>query len=73
MTLPTNVGGADKTFRIVLGLVLLGIALFAEMKPFWLILTLLVAAIALVTAFTRFCPLNYAIGIDSARKRIEHR
>jgi hypothetical protein len=37
MALPTNVGGADKTFRIVLGLVLIGIALFAEMKPFWLI------------------------------------
>lgn len=69
----TNVGGADKTFRIVLGLILLGIVLFAEMKPVWLVLNLLVAAIALVTAFTRFCPLNYAVGIDSSRKRVEDR
>jgi hypothetical protein len=61
------VGGADKKFRIGLGLILLGVSLFAEMKPLWMAVTLVVSAIALVTAFTGFCPLNSALGFNSSR------
>ncbi|MGH7233559.1 MAG: YgaP family membrane protein [Nitrospiraceae bacterium] len=67
MTVHRNVGGTDKTFRIVLGLVLLGVVLFAEMKPIWMAVTLVVSAIALVTAFTAFCPLNFLLGINTRR------
>ncbi len=67
MALHKNVGGADKKFRIILGLILLGIALFAEMKPIWMMVTLVMSAIALVTAFTGYCPVNSALGINSSR------
>ena len=67
MAIHRNVGGTDKKFRIILGLILLGVALFAEMRPVWMAMTLVLSAIALVTAFTGFCPLNSALGINSRR------
>lgn len=61
----SNVGGMDRTARIVLGLVLLIVGLAAPIEMTWRIVALVIAAIALVTAAVRFCPANAIFGINS--------
>jgi len=63
-----NVGGADRTFRIVLGVVLIAIALLVPLEPVWRGVLLVLAAIALITGLVRFCPLNALIGLNTTRK-----
>ncbi len=60
-----NVGGIDRITRIVAGIVLLVVGLVAPIGATWQIVALVVAAIALVTAFVRFCPVNAMFGINS--------
>ncbi|HEY6094158.1 MAG TPA: DUF2892 domain-containing protein [Gallionellaceae bacterium] len=60
-----NVGGIDRTGRIVLGIVLLIVGLVAPIGPTWQIVALVIAAIALVTAAVRFCPANAILGINT--------
>ena len=60
-----NVGGIDRTGRIVLGVVLLIVGLVAPIELTWRIVVLVVAGIALVTAVVRFCPANAMLGINS--------
>ena len=52
----SNVGGADRIFRIVLGLVLLVLAFFV-VSGFWAIVAGLFGAIFLVTGIISWCPL----------------
>ncbi len=47
-----NVGGIDKGIRIVVGLALILAGLLAPLSTGWRIGVLVVAAIALITAFT---------------------
>jgi len=60
-----NVGGIDRTGRIVLGVALLIVGLLAPIEMTWRIVALVIAAIALVTAAVRFCPANAILGINS--------
>jgi hypothetical protein len=60
-----NVGGIDRTGRIVLGIALLIVGLAAPIELTWRIAMLVVAAIALVTATVRFCPANAILGINT--------
>jgi len=60
-----NVGGKDKTARIILGVVLIGIALLVSVSAVMQIVLFVIAAIALVSAFVGFCPLNQALGINT--------
>lgn len=60
-----NVGGIDRTGRIVLGIVLLLVGLFASLGVVWQVVVLVLAAIALVTGVIRFCPLNAILGINT--------
>lgn len=60
-----NVGGIDRTARIVLGIVLLIVGLAAPIDMTWRIVALVIAAIALVTATVRFCPANAILGINT--------
>ncbi|OGS95098.1 MAG: hypothetical protein A3H31_01810 [Gallionellales bacterium RIFCSPLOWO2_02_FULL_57_47] len=60
-----NVGGIDRTGRIVIGIVLLVVGLAAPVDMTWRILALVIAAIALVTATVRFCPANAIFGINT--------
>ncbi len=62
-----NVGGIDRTVRIVLGIVLLVAGLTAPISTVWQIVALVVAAIAFITAFVRFCPINWMLGIDTSK------
>ena len=60
-----NVGGIDRTIRIVLGLVLLVVGLAAPIEMTWRIVALVIAGIALVTATVGFCPANAIFGINT--------
>lgn len=62
-----NVGGIDRTGRIVIGVVLLAVGLAAPIEMTWRIVALVVAAIALVTAIVRFCPANAVFGINTCK------
>lgn len=61
----SNVGGADRTVRIIVGIALLLVGLVAPLEMTWRIVALVIAAIALVTAFVRFCPINAMLGINT--------
>ena len=60
-----NVGGMDRTFRVMLGIMLLLVGLAAPIEMTWRVVALVIAAIALVTATVRFCPVNAIFGINS--------
>jgi hypothetical protein len=63
-----NVGGIDRTGRIVLGIVLLIVGLAVPMEMIWKIVVFVVAAIALLTAIVRFCPANAIFGINTCER-----
>ena len=60
-----NVGGIDRTGRIVIGIALLVVGLAAPVEMTWRIVALAIAAIALITAIVRFCPANAVLGINT--------
>ncbi len=66
-----NVGGLDRTARIVIGVVLLLIAGLAPVTTVWKIIAIVVAVIALATAGFRYCPINAAMGVNTAAPRDE--
>ncbi len=66
-----NVGGMDRTSRIVIGILLLLIAFFGPIGMAWRIVALIIAAIALITAAVRYCPLNAALGVDTSEHKPE--
>ena len=66
-----NVGGADRGMRAVLGpgLVALGAAGIARGRnPLPAAAAMVVGALITETAVTRVCPLNEALGVDTARR-----
>ena len=60
----TNVGNADRLFRIVLGLVLIALV-FVGPKSAWG----WIGVIPLVTGFLRTCPLYSLIGVNTGASR----
>lgn len=63
-----NVGGIDRTGRIVIGIALLLVGLAAPLDMIWRIVALAVAAIALLTGIVRFCPANAILGINTCER-----
>ncbi|AGN01486.1 hypothetical protein L593_07705 [Salinarchaeum sp. Harcht-Bsk1] len=67
-----NVGGLDRSGRIVVGIiaVVAGVAAFAGSLAVGAVIgavALLVGAILLVTGTTQRCPINQAAGIDTTK------
>lgn len=68
-----NVGGIDRTGRIVIGGVLV-IAGIAALAGYWAIgaavggIALVIGAVLLVTGTTQKCPINDAVGIDTTER-----
>jgi len=62
-----NVGGVDRSVRLVIGLALLMLGAFGVLKGVAALLGYVVAAIALVTAFIRFCPLWAVCRINTTK------
>ena len=65
MKLSLNVGGQDRTGRIILGIVLIALAYYEVLSGAAAITAYIIAAIALVTGFVRFCPVNALFGINT--------
>ena len=57
-----NVGGIDKTLRIVVGIALLALFFFIEGPARWVGL---VGLVALGTGLLNFCPLYTVLGINT--------
>ncbi|NTV95662.1 MAG: DUF2892 domain-containing protein [Thiobacillus sp.] len=67
-----NVGRMDRTGRIVIGIVLLGVgALIPSIGLDWRIGLLVIAAVALVTAVVRYCPANALLGINTCKEKTQ--
>lgn len=63
-----NVGGLDKTLRIILGCALIITGLFVEMSGGIKIAVFAAAAIALLTGIFGLCPLYMMLGISSCKE-----
>lgn len=63
--MPHNVGTLDRSLRLILGIVILG--LFGALDPPWKYFTLL-GLIPLGTALTGRCPLYSMLGISTCRR-----
>jgi disulfide bond formation protein DsbB len=64
-----NVGGTDMTTRLVAGVVLLLIGFFVPMNAVWQTVILALAAIALITGFIHYCPINSMFKFDSCEHK----
>lgn len=64
----SNVGGTDRTVRIVLGLVLLPLS-YLVLSGILSAAGYVVGGIALITGLIRFCPVNAMLGIDTCTRR----
>jgi len=60
-----NIGNGEQKLRLAIGVVLIGVALFAELLFGWALLVLGAGVAALSTALARRCPVNAALGRDS--------
>jgi len=67
-----NVGGIDRTGRIVIGVIAV-LAGIAALMGYWAVgivtavIALVVGAILLVTGTTQKCPINDAAGVDTTK------
>jgi len=60
-----NVGGLERTLRILIGLALLGVAYFHVLTGVLAIVAYVVGGIALVTGLIGFCPAWGLFGINT--------
>lgn len=67
MKLSLNVCGFERMFRLVLGVVLIGLAYFGILSGTGAIVAYVVAAIALVTGLFKFCPITALLGINTCK------
>ena len=60
-----NVGGIERSIRIVLGLILVAIGSLAELPVAGMAIALVLGAIALVTGVIGFCPAWALLGLNT--------
>ena len=60
-----NVGGIERPVRIVLGVLLIGIGVFAGLPPVGMGVALAMGAIALVTGAIGCCPVWTLLGVNT--------
>lgn len=63
-----NVGGADRAVRWIVGIALLALAFFTDMANGWQLLAFLAGAAAVLTALSRYCPLNATLRVDTSAR-----
>ena len=64
-----NVGGIERTIRIIVGALLLGLALFGGMPTAGMWVLGVIGAIALVTGAVGFCPAWTLFGINTCHTK----
>lgn len=65
-----NVCGADRSIRIVLGVIFAALGLFFVGSAIAKGILFALAAIAFITALTGFCPLNKLIGLNTCKRPV---
>lgn len=69
MSLSFNVGGVDRTIRMIVGVVLAAIAYFGILPGVYAIVAYIIAAVAFVTGLVKFCPAYAIVGISSCKAK----
>lgn len=69
MALNCNVGGADKTVRLIVGVLLLAVAAFYAVDTVWKVVAGVAGVVAIVTAFAGFCPLYAMLGMNTCKDK----
>jgi hypothetical protein len=69
MAITKNVGGIDRTTRIVLGLLFLSIGLFGEIGAGGKTISFVLAAVGLITGLLNYCPLNALLGMNTCKTK----
>jgi len=60
-----NIGGTERVFRLLIGLVLLGVGFFHVLTGILAILAYVLGGVALVTGLAGFCPAWALFGINT--------
>lgn len=60
-----NIGLKERNVRVVIGLLLIGIAALSPMPEWGSLVALGVGAVAVVTGLVRFCPLWKVLGMNT--------
>jgi hypothetical protein len=60
-----NVGGTERSIRIVIGVLMLGIGTFAPLPLLGTVIALIAGTIALVTGVIQYCPLWALLGMNT--------
>ena len=63
-----NIGDGEQVLRLAIGVVLIGLALFADLQPGWALIVLGAGAVMLSTALLRYCAINAILGRNSSRR-----
>jgi hypothetical protein len=61
-----NVGGMDRDVRLLGGGFLVAMGIFSDLGAGWRIGAAALGVMELTTAFSRYCPVNQAMGINTA-------
>lgn len=61
-----NIGAGERTLRCVSGVVLIAVALLADLQFGWALIVLGAGIALLLTALVRYCPVNTALGRDTS-------
>jgi heme O synthase-like polyprenyltransferase len=67
-----NVGGSERTARVVVGFALLTIAFFHVVTGTLAIVAYILGTLALLTALFAFCPAWILFGINTSRSKQAH-
>jgi hypothetical protein len=62
-----NVGAGDMWVRMLIGIVLLLVSLFALTDPLWRVIAAIGAVMAVGTAIIHFCPLYRVFGMTTCK------
>jgi len=68
-----NVGGIERPIRIVGGLLLIGVGVFADLSAVGMGIALMVGVVFLATAAIGYCPLTYMLGINTCQSSSSER
>ena len=64
--MPSNIGTIDRLIRGVLGIILVGLAVFGQMTGLWSWVVPLAGVVLLVTSSLRFCPAYKLVGLSTS-------
>jgi hypothetical protein len=60
-----NVGGLDRTLRIIGGLILLALGIFLAKPVVWTVVFIIIGALLILTGLFGFCALYIPLGIST--------